>query len=305
MLDFSPSEAWHAEDVLAALADGLEQGKKTTLGLVTETVGGGVRRPGTLIGVMDETLIGYVSHGCVDDDVVAQAIEACAEGRPRLVQYGEGSPYQDIKLPCAGAVSVHLEPQFDWFDLQLALATLTERQVVHFSLVDGHIKWGNTGPYRLLPKPRLVIAGRGGEALALIRLALVSRFGANLLSPDELACDAASKLGAKTYHLRHLKDDAPLPDDPFTAFVLLFHDHEWEASLLERALERPFFYFGALGSHRAQQYRREQLLSLGVSTEKIDQIRGPIGLVPKTRDSAMLAVSALAEIVDAYEDLLR
>ena len=305
MSDFTPSEAWHPEDVLAALIDGHQAGQDVSLGVIVATEDGGVRRPGTLVGVIDDELIGYVSHGCVDRDVVAQAQEARAQGEVRKVLYGEGSSYTDIELPCAGSVAVVIDPHAELEDLCRVHDHLLSCQPVSFDASETGFAPKDGGPYRLLPKPHLCLAGRGGEALALVRLALSSRFKVTFFSPDAEALHAAESLGAAVRYLRHINDKPELPDDPFAAFVLLFHDHEWEQALLQQAVERPFFYIGALGSRRAQEQRRAMLSELGLAADTINRVRGPIGLIPKARDSAILAISALAEVAAAYEELAR
>src|SRR5690606_39506250 len=46
---------------------------------------------------------------------------------------------------------------------------------------------------------------------------------------------------------------AGLSADPWTAIVLLFHDHEWEQAILEWALDTPAFFIGAQGGFEARR----------------------------------------------------
>jgi xanthine dehydrogenase accessory factor len=96
-------------------------------------------------------------------------------------------------------------------------------------------------------------------------------------------------------------DRPPADDDPWTAFVLMFHDHEWEEGLLEDALAGPAFYVGALGGRKTHANRRERLIKKGIAREQVERVRGPIGLVASLRSSGMVAVSTLAEIVQVFE----
>jgi xanthine dehydrogenase accessory factor len=79
--------------------------------------------------------------------------------------------------------------------------------------------------------------------------------------------------------------------------VLLFHDHEWELRVLQKALSADGFYIGALGSPKTHRQRREKLLAHGVSEADLNRIKGPVGLISPVRDPGTLAISILAEIV--------
>tara|TARA_R110001606_G_scaffold262838_1_gene411448 strand:+ start:114 stop:380 length:267 start_codon:yes stop_codon:yes gene_type:complete len=80
----------------------------------------------------------------------------------------------------------------------------------------------------------------------------------------------------------------------------MFHDVHWETALLKQALDGPAFFIGAVGSAKTHAKRCESLRQAGTSEHDIKRIRGPIGLVPSMRDASMLAISTLAEIVDAF-----
>jgi xanthine dehydrogenase accessory factor len=94
-----------------------------------------------------------------------------------------------------------------------------------------------------------------------------------------------------------------LAADPWTAILLLFHDHEWERALLRWATGTPAFFIGAQGGAAAREERRSFLRASGVEEDQIARIRSPIGLIQRARDPQVLALSVLAEIVGAYETL--
>jgi xanthine dehydrogenase accessory factor len=92
--------------------------------------------------------------------------------------------------------------------------------------------------------------------------------------------------------------------DEFTAVVLMLHDRFKEAPLLEWmiGLDQPF-YLGVLGSARTQRGRIERLREAGYPDERLARLRGPIGLFGPSREAAPLAISVLAEIMQARFDL--
>jgi xanthine dehydrogenase accessory factor len=90
--------------------------------------------------------------------------------------------------------------------------------------------------------------------------------------------------------------------DPWTAILLLFHDHEWERAARLGARYPGFLHRRARGL-RARQARLEDLARDGLGPDRLARITSPVGLIPRTREPGVLALSALAEIMGAYEAL--
>lgn len=287
----------HPEDVLGQwLAWQAET--DAALVMVTATEGGAVRAPGALMAVAgDGRSAGYLSGGCIDADVILHARGALEHGETKQLRYGAGSPFKDLPLPCGGAIEVTIVPKPDHALIQRCHETLVARRpaTMRLDAPSGEI----TAQYR--PKLRLRIAGRGADAIALAQLAQSSGLETELALRDSEDLDLARAAGLT--HLTALQTPSDLPamaDDAWTAFVLMFHDGDWELPLLKQALAGPAFYVGAVGSAKTQARRRAALTDAGVHPQQIARIRGPVGLIPSMRDASMLAVSTLAEIVDTY-----
>ncbi|MEM9235122.1 MAG: NTP transferase domain-containing protein, partial [Pseudomonadota bacterium] len=151
------------------------------------------------------------------------------------------------------------------------------------------------------PKLRLRLAGRGTDCLTLARISKAAGFDTVLQLIDKEDLETARTLGLTSVEKLTIPDALSDPhDDPWTAFVLMFHDSDWEVPLLMQALAGKAFYLGAVGSQRTQERRCQALLSEGADLEALSRIHGPIGLIQSMRDASMLALSALAEIVDAF-----
>jgi len=303
-------------DVINFLHTEYEDEKGCALIVVTGTHGGGVRAPGALAGVSDTgKCAGYISNGCVDADMFAQAVEAINDGKVRTVRYGAGSPYLDIRLPCGGAVDLMIVPNPDPVLIAKFQKQLSDRHSIAFSCsIEGGLVpvepnrklngWQDDRFFvRCHPKMRLRIAGRGTEPIALMRTAHALDFDVLLQSPDEDRLDAARALGYQAQKLVGI-DTAPKSyDDGHTAFVMMFHDHDWEAELLKEALKTNAFYIGALGGRKTHKSRCDVLRKSGVDDSEIARIRGPIGLISSVRNASYLAVSVLAEIINEYENI--
>lgn len=304
-------------DVLSFLNKTNLAGDACALIIVTGTHGGGVRAPGAIAGISERgECAGYISNGCVDADMFSQAKDAIRDGKTRTVRYGAGSPYMDIRLPCGGAVDLMIIPNPDPKKIADFSSDLQMRQSIGFrvSLEKGlesnldqnpQTGWIEEKFYvRCDPKIRLRIAGRGTEPIALMRAAHALDFDVLLQSPDSDRLEAAKALG---YQSERLISSDLIPksnDDAHTAFILMFHDHDWETDLLIDALKGPAFYIGALGGRKTHQARCEALLAAGILETDINRIRGPIGLVPSVRNASFLAVSVLAEVIDVYRETI-
>lgn len=286
----------HAEDVLSQfLAWHASDG--AALVMITGTHGGAVRDVGALMAVSATGAVaGYISGGCIDADVALQAMRALEIGQSRSLRYGAGSPFTDLPLPCGGAIELIIDPAPDIAAITACRERLQARKPAHLCL-----SAANGFKARYTPKLRLRIAGRGADCLALARLASASGIETVLQLRDGEDISHARQEGFEDAEA--LETPTALPancDDPFTAFVLMFHDTDWEVPLLQQALDGAAFYVGAVGSARTHQRRTQQLLASGVAQPAVNRIRGPIGLIGSMRDASMLAVSAMAEIVEAY-----
>ena len=139
---------------------------------------------------------------------------------------------------------------------------------------------------RYIPALRLQMFGEGPELEALSALAATAGVEVAAHGKDALS------LGRRP---------AGLAADPWTAVVLLFHDHEWEQAILEWALETPAFHIGAQGGAPARATRLERLTAAGAPEDQLARIRSPIGAIAHSREPGVLALSVLAEIVGEYE----
>ena len=318
LLDMNETSIFHDHpaESLRFILNAHADGRRAAVVIVVDVTGGTVRTPGAAMAV-DETggTTGYVSNGCLDQDVAAQALMALKDGRARRVRYGEGSPFMDIQLPCGGSIDLLIIPDPDIALARKALETLEARAPFGIAFEESGRQHqvspppaasalsGQTFIAKWTPRLRVRIAGRGVEVAALTRVAIAAGFEVMVQSPDAACAQQASALGALQTQLLTVPNAAPRArDDPFTAFVLLFHDHEWELDLLRAALQGEAFYIGALGSRRTHALRREVLRDAGVSEDQIDRVRGPIGLVPSMRDSGMLAISTLAELISVFQE---
>ncbi len=99
------------EDILGQAAAWKHQGRGVALATVVTTWGSAPRPVGSQLAVDDQGgFIGSVSGGCIEGAVVQEAIEAIADGKPRLLDFGvSNSQAWEVGLACGGKIQVYVE----------------------------------------------------------------------------------------------------------------------------------------------------------------------------------------------------
>ena len=268
--------------------------------------GGAAREVGSLALISaDGTMTGYLSNGCIDRDIQHRALMALENGRKEVVRYGAGSRYLDLKLPCGGALELLIDPNPDTVMLLKAKQEFDARRQTTLCFASGETD-KETHRFTYEPKVRLCLAGRGAIFRSIAQLGNASGYEIVLISPDTADLAATEHLSKEApIHLTSFDQALDLSHlDRRTAFLTLFHDHDWEPHLLLKALKTPVGFIGSLGSRRTHRMRCDTLIAMGVAEEEIGRLNGPIGLVGSLRDASLISVSALAEIVSAFPSQL-
>lgn len=279
------------------------------LAVITGIVGPSYRPLGEIMAFCGDHQAGTLSSGCIETDLARHAARSLTDG-PQVVRYGQGSPWFDLQLPCGGGLEITLLPR----PCPKLLAEIAEARAARRSLglcitPDLGLRLcapGPTGPigdgFRILlvPPPRFLIFGQGPEAGVFAGLVRAAGYPHLLLSPDPQTLARAESAGSPTRLLHWPALPTDLEIDDRSAVVLFFHDHDWEPPILARALDSSAFYIGAQGSQRARDRRLAQLREQG-TVSGLERLRGPIGLIRSVRDPKILAVSVLAEILEAAE----
>jgi len=95
------------------------------------------------------------------------------------------------------------------------------------------------------------------------------------------------------------------PDEAFkeidtnenTALIALTHDPKIDDPALQYALNKKFYYIGALGSKKTHENRCQRLKEAGFSDDQIKSIHGPIGIKLGGRSAPEIALSIIAQLV--------
>jgi xanthine dehydrogenase accessory factor len=295
--------------IFGLLLRGQSEGLRGALLTLVDREGGSARPVGAQMAVLEDgRFTGYLSSGCLEAVIAAEAVVRITRRQNGVLRFGAGSPFLDIRLPCGGSIDVLVDVTLTQVQVRLAAEKLRKRRP--FSLASGLSKrsalstagrrtgWHDeTFTRSYAPALQIAAAGRGLEFEAVVKLAVTAGYGVQAFCADDGGVERLGGAGIGVTRLSSPSSPPELPLDANTALVLVFHDHEWETALLDKALKSDCRYIGAMGSARTHRRRCERLLAAGHSLAETDRIRGPIGLFGPTRNASTLAISVLAELV--------
>ncbi len=300
-------------EVLEHARDWFAEGRGVWLVTVVETWGSSPRPVGALLALRDDGLvIGSVSGGCVEDDLIERVRTGERVARPSMILYGVSKDEAArFGLPCGGTLRLLQEPLSDaaWIDevlertahhelvartldLETGRATLAPAQRGDAFEFDGKTARAVFGP-----RYRLLMIGAGQLSRVLAEMAKALDFQVFVCDPRE-EYYTTLELPQVTW-LPGMPDDvvAQFKPDVHTAIVALTHDPKLDDLALLEALKSPAFYIGALGSRSNTLRRRGRLALFDLTPVQIARLHGPIGLNIGSRTPSEIAVAILAEIV--------
>jgi xanthine dehydrogenase accessory factor len=293
-----------ADDVRPTLRAARDAGRPCALATLIDVEGGGPRPVGTQMVFGDGLIAGYFSGGCVEADVADHAFACLADGGPRTLVYGAGSPWPDIRLLCGARIEIFVEriaPE----DAALTelLAAETERQPVAW-VSDGVSRacaaeiepWPEARLTRRYdPAPRLVVVGGDPTALAIAALGAQSGLETTLLRPKGPM--APPPLPGVGYRRDEPEEAfAALGLDAWTAVAIATHDLETDHAALMAALPSRAAYVGLLGARARLAERLQRLRAAGLTEGALARLHAPIGLDIGGKAPWEVAISVIGEI---------
>jgi xanthine dehydrogenase accessory factor len=300
-------------EVLKRSAEWIDHGRRVLLVTVVKTWGSSPRPEGAMLAVREDGLVvGSVSGGCIEDDIVDRTRrEGQKATRCEVVTYGvTADEARRFGLPCGGTIQLVLEPLTREsgirallreveaghlvtrrLDLASGFATLHPAQAVDGLAFDGKTLTTIHGP-----RYRMLVIGASQLSKYLAQIAVGLDYQVTICDPREEYTETWDIPGVKL--VRTMPDDTvkAMKLDERCAVVALTHDPKLDDLALMEALKSPAFYVGALGSRANNAKRRERLREFDVTDEEIARLHGPIGLYIGSRTPPEIAVSILAEI---------
>jgi xanthine dehydrogenase accessory factor len=319
-------------DRIPEIALGWHQaGRGAALATVVETWGSAPRQAGSQLAISgDGQIMGSVSGGCVEGAVVTEALEALADGIPRLLTFGVSDETAfAVGLACGGTIRVLVEPLGEGGQ-RLSPALLSELVAARAAKVprayvialdtwaraliapgqdvaaDARLRSDKAGMEedgRFIavhnPPLRLIVVGAVHIAQPLLTMARACGYAPTLIDPRGAFGSEDRFPGEQIIEDWPDVALASLAPDARTAVVTLTHDTKLDDPAILTALGSSCFYLGCLGSTRTHAKRLDRLRAAGVSEAAIARIHAPVGLDIGAKTPAEIAVSILAQITQS------
>jgi xanthine dehydrogenase accessory factor len=317
--------------VLRTLQGWRAAGRRALLATVVRTWGSSPRPVGSIMALCEDgSVVGSVSGGCIEDDLIDRHTRAYAQGAPTANAVGDkdhsipSGPPTFVKygvtadeahrfgLPCGGTLELLLEYDPAPDSLAILITALEAGRLMQRSvrLVDGAVTLTPAAaPTELVvdaerltntfgPEYRMLLIGAGQLAEYLATMALFNGFAVTVCDPRE------EYRGSWNVPAATVVSD--MPDDVVLAFkpdrrscvVALTHDPKLDDLALLEALNTDAFYVGGIGSRRNNEARRARMIEHFDQTEEsLARLRGPIGIYIGSKTPPEIAVSVMAEIL--------
>jgi xanthine dehydrogenase accessory factor len=252
--------------IFARAADLEEAGRPFVVATVVAVARPTSARPGAA-GIVhpDGTIEGWVGGSCAQPVVVREALNALADGQPRLLRLSKDRPSEgrradgvvELVMTChsGGTLEIYVEPH--------------------------------------LPAPLLWIAGTTPIAGAMVKLGSAAGWRVSLFDPvaEQSAFPAADRVVA----------DADLGQvDPDTSpYIVVATQGVWDEEAVAAALRRDAAYVGLVVSPtRAAVVRAWLRDEAGIPDDRLAALKAPAGLDIGAETADEVAISILAELIE-------
>jgi xanthine/CO dehydrogenase XdhC/CoxF family maturation factor len=305
-----------------------ESGRTAVIVTVVALEGTSYRRPGVRMLIFDDgRMIGAVSGGCVEKEILRQSESVFRNGIPKVMTY-DGR----YRLGCEGILYILIEPFRPSKEFSKAFGELLEGRI-HFRLITYFNRQEVTGdnfgsllvfneislPLRpgfqetegleifeetLTPCFKLMILGAEHDAVQLCSFASLIGWEVDIIATPAEEKDVADFPGARQL-INTLPESLEVESiDKQTAVVLMTHSYVKDLKYLLSLKDSRPAYLGLLGPAT----RREKLLNEflehcpEVSEEFFDGIHGPAGLNIGAETPQEIAIAVIAEILATISD---
>ena len=144
---------------------------------------------------------------------------------------------------------------------------------------------------------KVIIVGAVHIAQYLVDYAKSLNFEINIIDPRGYF--ASEKRFPNVNLITKWPDEAfkELNTDQSTALIALTHDPKIDDPAIKHALNKKFYYIGALGSKKTHSNRCDRLKKSGYSHDQISLIHGPIGIKLGGKSASEIALSIISQLV--------
>ena len=255
------------EDLYVEIVKLKSEGRSAALATIIGTEGSTPRETGAKMLVRDDgTILGTIGGGCLEGQVIVDAIQAMKEGTPRKVRYDlTGREADQAGMICGGVVDIYIEPIvpnptvfiFGGGHISLFVSKISAMSGFQVAVIDDRAEFAN--PERF-PEAGQVIAEKFSAAFPLLR---VNRSG---------------------------------------YLVIVTRGHAGDQEVLEWALATEARYIGMIGSKKKIRTLYQNLEAKGVAREALLRVHAPIGLDIGALTPEEIAVAIVGQMIQVRRE---
>lgn len=242
----------------------VETGQKAALATIISTSGSTPGKDGAKMLVRaDGSTVGTVGGGCTESDIWRISMEVIANGRARRESFRlTAATVAETGLLCGGEFEVYIEP---------------------------------------IGTPSVIILGGGHIANSMVDVLSTLAWKVTVIDDradfaDPKRFPLASEVLCKPFE--SCLDD--LTVTPNSCILVVTRGHEHDELALARALETSAGYIGLLGSRGKIGAIFKNLRDSGVSAERLEAVRAPVGIPIGSQSPEEIAISIAAELIQLH-----
>lgn len=308
--------------ILEAYSQAQKAGTPCVLATVVHLQGSSYRRPGVRMLLLENgEMEGAVSGGCVEKEVMRQAMSVFTNGIAKMMTY-DGR----YRLGCEGILHILLEPfELDTLVVDAITETIKQRGEIEiisyfekketsnsgfgsvvrlndalYGLQKGFVPFPNAQLFRQQLKPcqRLVVIGAEHDAVSLVKIAAAMGWEVLVVADEKEERTLDNFPGAQAL----FSQDTKLLDlhlDAETAIIVMTHSYAKDFLYLSALKDAELAYIGLLGPVRRREKLFHELIEkiADISPEFLDRIQGPAGLDIGAETPEEIAIAIIAEIL--------
>ncbi|MDO6800969.1 XdhC family protein [Wenyingzhuangia sp. 1_MG-2023] len=309
------------KEIIEAYVKAKSFSKNTVLATLVAVNGSSYRKEGVRMLIHEnQQIVGAVSGGCVEKEVVLQSQSVFATGQSKLISYDgryrlgcEGTLYLLLeKLEIANEVLAKIKASFNnrtsftlntFYEDELSVGggTIIQFKDVEYPFSNGkNIRsLPNCFCQTMQPIFQLYIVGTEHDTNTLSQQASFLGWEVIIVNATKSVKAIDDFIGAKKVINIEVGKQNELLVDHQTAIVLMNHNYAKDLQFLKHLKNTKPIYIGLLGAKK----RKEQLFhaliedDMGISEEFLEIIHGPTGLDIGSVTPQEIAVSIVAEII--------
>jgi xanthine dehydrogenase accessory factor len=249
------------ETLYAKVAAAVGQGLCVAMATLVRVDGSTPRELGSkMVVYADGRIAGTIGGGAMEAAVIEAAVQAIAQGEPRLLRYELREPAKGDLGICGGEAEVFIDV--------------------------------------IAPRPTLLVVGGGHVAMPVAEMGHQCGFRVVVLDDrPEMVSQARFPHAAERIsgEIASRLSELELTSQWYVVIVTRGHAHDLEA--LRTVVGSQAAYVGMIGSRRKVRTTYDRLMADGVPASLLERVHSPIGLDIGAQTPAEIAISILAELI--------